>query len=305
MKLTVYIPTASRPDACLQQIQALDRERLSGVRGLEVRIVISVNGDPKYTQESLMGVGADEVRIRAVNLGGDANFCLGLECLADADYLWVISDDDPIEPEALKRISNAIQLLDSPDLITLSDSATRISLLEPMAIGDLDGLPIASISCSVYRSDAFRELVPLAFSGIVSHFPQISLIQAGIRLGMVRRVGIVPTEGIIDLAPMRNDALRRGRSEMGERTGAFFFGGSLLAYLEPDPLLRKQETRMWWRRHWHRLSMYRRARSPEQHLVDQLGRSSISTVGWWLISLPPWWRLKTVSDQLCRQELQN
>lgn len=295
MNLVIYIPTAGRPQACLEQVTRLNKQRADTI-DTEVKVVVSINADSSYDPAELSKHGADHVIFRATDLGGNANYCLALEWLPSSDYLWVVSDDDPIGPEAVKHLVKAIRDSDQPDLIVLSDSTMEPQLLRVTSVTDLEPAPVSSISCSVLRSVAFQGLAPVAFAAIATHFPQIALIQAAISRGTVERVALVNSSAVIDLRPMRDDAISRGRREMGARTGAFVFGGGLLAYLDPNPHERQRRVRRWWRSHWHRLSMYRLAHSREQEIVDVLARSSGSTIGWWILSLPPWWRLKDFSS---------
>ena len=300
MRLTVYVPTYGRWNLCLEQVQRLHEQRHHLPEGFEVTIAVSVNGDPRYSEGELREAGADAVQVRSVNLGGEANYCLAFEHLGHCDYLWVVSDDDPIQDEALSRICSAISQLGDPALIVLGGAEPTPVEISPRGIDDIEHLPIASISCSIFRSEVFTDLVPYAFSGIATHFPQVALIRAGIHSGRVERIALLPTDRVVDLSSFARDQTQLGRGGMGARTGGFFFGGGLLVYLEGDPRMRKSLARRWWRQHWHRLSMYRLADSAAQEVVDRMGRSSVSTVGWWFLSLAPWWRLKDRLDSVRR-----
>lgn len=290
--LTVYIPTWNRPHACLDQVQRLADQRGHINEDCHVRIVVAVNGDPQYDTEKLHQAGADIVIQRPVNLGGNANICLAFEYLALPGHLWLLSDDDPIVDTALASIIDVIERDPSVDAIFFAEVESAGQIPVPRSVEGLGDFPIASVSCTVYRGPAFVSYVEEAFRSIVTFFPHVALIDAALAAGTIGSAWTLPLDRVVDLTPMRQEAVMQGRAAMGRRTGGFFFGGGLLTYLDTDPARRRRRTRLWWRTHWHRLSMYRRAKSAEGVLVDAGGRAKLTTAGWWLLSLPPWWRYK-------------
>ncbi len=290
--LTVYIPTWGRPDACLQQVYRLADQRDALVTQCQIVIVVSVNGDPTYKTDQFMQAGADIVIQRPLNLGGNANICLGYEYLQGDGFLWILSDDDPILDTALKTIMELLTNQQDLDAIFFSDTSSAERVTTPRSVDDVTYAPLPAISCTVYKGSAFEESVEAAFRSIVTHFPHLGLIDSALAAGTLRSIWAIPISQVVDLSAMRQEAESLGRSAMGRHTGAFFFGGGLTTYLDQDPVRRRYRTRRWWRTHWHRLSMYRLARSPEGMLIEAAGRGNLRTYGWWLMSLPPWWRLK-------------
>lgn len=291
-RLTVYIPTWNRPVACLDQVRRLSGQRDGLGPSCDVKIVVAVNGDPQYQSRELHQAGADLVIQRPINLGGNANICLAYEHLAASEYLWLLSDDDPVVDTALGDIFGVLSRAPRVDVIFLADRLSAGPIGVPRSVEELEGTPVASISCTIYRGSAFISSVDQAFRSIVTYFPHVALIDSALKAGTVKSAWFLPLDQIVDLAPMRSEADALSRISMGQRSGAIFFAGGLLAYLDGDPKRRSRRTRLWWRTHWHRLSMYRLANAPEGALVDAAGRSTLATLGWWLLSLPPWWRFK-------------
>lgn len=294
VQLTIYIPTWNRPASCLDQIRQLAQQRSKLESDSTVTIVVAINGDPQYQVQDLVAAGANDVVARRVNLGGDANICLAYEHLPSTGYLWLLSDDDPVRETALASILDVLERNSDVDLLLLSESdkpmARQVDV--PETIEQLEDVPAASISAAIYRGDAFVGSVEHAFRAIVSWFPHVALIDHALSAGTVRTIWTLPLHQVIDLSLMRREANSLGRSAMGRRTGSYFFGGAILAYLDKDRERSVRRTRAWWRTHWHRLSMYRLANSVEGELVDALGRSAFGTFWWWLLSLAPWWKLK-------------
>lgn len=292
--LLIYIPTWDRPKACITQVGILNWQRMQLAEELNVRIMVSVNGDSRYNEQELRRAGADVVIQLPANLGASTNVCMGLTHLSRSQYVWVVSDDDVLAPKALRFLASALAQEPAPDLVLLAEVEHGVSVLPPDQVDGYEGVPLGLLSAGVYRGSTFAAFVNYAFDAIHTYFPHVGLLQAAHSASAVERVVLLPIGDVVDLSPVRKDAEGHGRRGMGERTGAYFFGGGLLAYMESDPALRRRRTRTWWRTHWHRVSMYRLADSSNQRLVDGLGRSSLATLGWWILSLPPWWRLKDV-----------
>jgi hypothetical protein len=260
------------------------------------RIVVSVNGDSSYDPELLRQAGADDVIMRPVNVGGNANICLAFEQFARSKFVWILSDDDPISPRALAVLSDALVRAGECDLVLLADVIDPVVMHGVSTLDQLESAPLSYVSCAVFGRQAFEPHVEDAFRGCLTFFPHAFVIQAALASGKALTVELIPAQDVIDLTPMWQQAIDFGRGAMGARTGAFFFGGGIMEYLEPRGQVRRRRTRRWWRQHWHRLSMYRRAESVESILVDRLGRSGLTSLPWWVISLPPWWRLKDTLD---------
>ena len=290
IRLTVYIPTFGRPEACLRQVAAVASQKME--RGGSITVVVAINGDPMYDTAELLAAGADVVIERPVNLGGNANICLGYEFAASSDYLWILGDDDLASPGAVRRILSASQT--QPDLIVGSRQLSQPRLLEDVAADELIAIDCAIdfISATVYRSEAILPHVETAFGMIVTSYPHAAGILALVGGDQANRCACLPLADLVDPAESLRVVASMNRGIAGERQGKAFFGGGLLATTRGGQDFDAAGFRGWWSRHWHRASMYRRANGVQSAWVDRMARSSVITLWWWVLSLPPWWKLK-------------
>lgn len=288
--LCVYIPTFGRPESCRDQVERIARQR-EQFGPAEVILVVAINGDASYDADLLRSRGADIVVHRPVNLGGDANICLGYEYLATADYLWILSDDDPIHESALQTLVHVLR--QRPDLVVGTFGEPDSSQICPRAQGDLmaAGAFLDFVSASIYRSDRFVDLVDYAFQYIVTRYPHACLLNEAERRGRLANVSLVRLDRLVD-SSLSVAAVRMERGTTSARLGPAFFGGALAETLGGEGRFNRSGMARWWRRHWHRASMYRRVPSTQQTWVDRLARTSPTTAILWLASLPPYWRLK-------------
>lgn len=289
-RLCIYIPSYGRPDACLAQVERIALQRRESDLA-QVILVVAINGDAKYDVEKFISCGVDVVVQRPVNLGGNANICLGYEYLGAADYLWILSDDDPIHESALLAVLDALE--DDPDLVVGTSgepAATHLSPRAPGAIVKAGGFT-DFMSATIYRCDRFIDLAEFAFESIVTSYPHACVIQEAERRGRLANVSLVRLDRLVD-SSLSVAAVRMERSQTSAALGRAFFGGLLAETIGQGGQFDRGGMARWWRRHWHRASMYRRTPSIQQGWADRLARSSPRTTLYWLASLPPYWRLK-------------
>lgn len=300
--LTVYIPTHGRPDLCLEQVSCLAAQIREGRFQSLVAIVVAINGDNDYDTPALRRLGA-EVILRQSNLGGNANICLGFEYLDSAEYLWILSDDDPVSPNSIVTIIDCINEFDSPDLVTgIRSGSTRLIQLDSpdTPFFKYEGSLISLISATVYKSDVFRHHFIHALQSLYTHFPHVVTILSGyysrLNMGLSFNVGVIPISQMVDINQFERYTNSIIREDIGASHGAIFFGGGLIPLALTDRSAQRRESGRWWRSNWHRCSMYRRTNSAEQVVVDSLARSDLSNICYYALSLPPWWRIKNAFD---------
>lgn len=288
-RLTLYIPTFARYQQCLDQVAAA--ARLAREHGLLPFIIVAINGDRSYDQEKLSEAGADIVILRRVNLGGNANISLGYEWIDSGDYLWILSDDDSLQPDGFADLAAAMR--QGVDLIVGSRSVSQNRLITRDIDNQLlhSGAALDLISASIVRAQCLRGLAPVAFDQIISSYPHTGILLSAIRRGMINTAQIIPLARLVDDSSSIA-AVQGSRKEAGDNQGQQFFGGGLNASMDYPAKFNGHAFNSWWKAHWHRASMYRRSHSQQQIWVDRMAKGSLISCAWWLMSLPPYWRIK-------------
>ncbi len=300
LDLTVYIPTFGRPEKCLDQVRRLHYQRLALSSPACVNIIVAVNGDATYKEADLLAAGADQVILRPFNIGGRAsngngNAVLGYLHLLSGDYLWILADDDPVIEGGLETVVRTL-LETAPDLLLLTHSDKQVTVQRPSSLEDLDPFDpfVDLLSATIYSSCAVLELVDVAFSGVFTCYPHVTVIARAIEEGDAKRVALVPLRSVLDYSASL-DAVQLHTRREAHKLGSHFFGGALVTDLSTSKARRRAQRRSWWRRHWHRVSMYGRSGGSAQQRAA-LGLALKDPTLWPLLagSLVPWWRLKDV-----------
>jgi len=296
ISLIVYIPTYGRPEDARRQVERLDvqRKELSG--SLALTIFVSVNGDPSYDVADLYGAGADSVRVLPTNVGGDANYALGWTVETQAEYLWILSDDDPVVDHSLEYLLEILRA--KPDLVLCARTHAPWSLTKPAGVGDLEarGAVLALFSAAIFRRECFLDHAPRIFSAIFTHFAQIEAVVAGIETGTCANITGVPMKDVVDYSRADSTIALQSRREVGTLRGDLVYGAVFLGTLATNRANFKRVQLEWWKEHWHRASMYRQARGRYALAADSMARGQLRLLPFYLASLPPWWRLKNYGD---------
>lgn len=136
-KLLIYVPTYNRVDLAISQLETLQAQLNPEDK---VRVIVSDNGSTKGHPEKIgqwcAGKSQFNYRQNPSNLGGEANFLLGF-CLAEKDeHVWLLADDTPVKPHAVKYL---LENLDSEiDFVAM---APKEQLDKPSTyIWETDGL---------------------------------------------------------------------------------------------------------------------------------------------------------------------
>ena len=310
-RLVVYIPTYQNPAGALRQVEGIAASAVASrsTPWSHVEIVVSINGGD-YDEVSLKDAGATRVVRRLTDLGGDVNISLGLLEVNDSDFLWILSDNDPVVPSALTAIGEAfIQHPDAGMVVAVSGSSFSSWVsLEHSVLGFGGDFHAGLISGVVYRVHAIRRAVPFAMQVSWTGWTQIALQDQAIRLGDLKQAACVPVEQII--THTRGDQSARSVERARAAYSHSFFGGALLSYLSAEQVSGRgrSEFSTWWSRQWIYASAYRPPMRPMRSrrrnsdgspllnfragLVDAMARSgSARDRLLWLLSYVPYWRL--------------
>lgn len=159
--ICITIPTFNRPELLLETIQALAPQLTEGCK-----ILVIDNASDTPIKDFLAGVpGLDDVPLEVIrnrdNIGANANIARCFE-LADADWMWLLSDDDVVSENAIKNIQAAI--VKSPDSIYFNFAFGETSRLQTIRTQGLKGFldavdrwgDLNLISTNVYRVEIVR-----------------------------------------------------------------------------------------------------------------------------------------------------
>ena len=121
--LIIYMPTYNRPHAVQKQVSAIENALLSIGTELKVRVIIQDNASPRGVSVTSKNI---DVRRNGINIGGNANIALGfcIDSLLEANYLWILSDNDFLAPNFLSAISNELKS-NKYDFIVFDDKISK------------------------------------------------------------------------------------------------------------------------------------------------------------------------------------
>lgn len=259
-RLVIYIPTFENPDGALQQVIAIRRCETfaSSWPWRSVDIVVSINGGD-YDEGTLRAAGATHVRRRITNIGGDANIAMGLLEVDEDDLLWILSDNDPVKPQALTTISDAIRAHPNAGMvIAASREAFSGALLLSGSVLDYGGdLHVGLISGVIYRVRAIRDAIPFALQALWTGWTQIALQDCAIRQGTLTSAVCIPVTDLIEHSrgDQSDSSVARARAAYSHS----YYGGALLTYMtqESEMARGRQALSTWWSRQWLYASAYR------------------------------------------------
>ena len=114
--LTIAMPTFNRLNTLREQIS-----RLIQIQDIDVEILISDNSSTDGAREYLSQLKVEYPRLRILfnktNMGFDSNI-LNLYSYAKGDFIWFLSNDDPINVNSVEYIVSTLRL--NPDLGVLA-----------------------------------------------------------------------------------------------------------------------------------------------------------------------------------------
>lgn len=103
--LTICIPTYNRPQKLEQQLRALVAQGLDGV----LEIIVLDNASDYDLEDILKKIGCEKISLmrRRFNVGMGINLVMPL-LFVRSNWLWVLSDDDEVMPNAVNSILKEI-----------------------------------------------------------------------------------------------------------------------------------------------------------------------------------------------------
>ena len=119
--LTICIPSYNRKEELLKNLAALCPYLTEEVK-VVVRDNCSTKYDVKTVVEEYQRTYGIELVENTVNVGMNANICKCFE-MCDTDWLWVLGDDDCVQPKGIEIVLNAIK--ENPDAIYLKFNSTQ------------------------------------------------------------------------------------------------------------------------------------------------------------------------------------
>lgn len=298
-RLVVYIPSYENFPGALSQVSELTAQW----RGLHqsvwtsMEIVVSVNGCD-YDRPELEAQGARVIQ-RRTNLGGDANIALGFLEAESHDFLWILSDNDPIQPKALAAIASAFDVGPTPDMV-VGVSASQLEgfrVLTSPVTADGGAFHVGLISAVVYRWSTFLESTPAALQALWTGWGQIALQEHAVSTQERVLAACIPLDRMVELTRGNQSSGSVARARQGYSHS--FFGGALLGFVSAELAERdgRRSVSQWWKHHWVFASAYRPRRSwPRRNyratIVEALIRTgSLQDRVLWVMSLPPYWRV--------------
>jgi len=178
-RLSIVIPSYDRLSSVKRTVAAL-YSQLSE----ECELFIIDNGStPPYQVDQLCEPESKHVHLlrNRTNIGGLANILRCFE-VAETDYFWLLGDDDLPTGDAVQRIMAEVDAVKDVDYISFStgyaqhSARVQISGLDQLLSEESAIKGASLISSGVYRTAAFRPLLPEAYSLIGCGFPHLGLI---------------------------------------------------------------------------------------------------------------------------------
>lgn len=182
LTLTVAIPTYNRNDTLHKNLAQLLPQLTS-----ECKLVILDNKSDRPVVETLQNILDEypalqvEIIRNRQNIGGAANVARCFE-LCDTEWLWVLSDDDTVKPDAIETVLKEIAI--HPDSVYITFSSDNHYRTEPIAtvglnefVAKLDYFGSALfISTGVYRSSALQGKLKFAYHYLYTASPHLVLL---------------------------------------------------------------------------------------------------------------------------------
>lgn len=298
-RLVVYIPSFENFTGAISQVRSLTEQSrdLENAPWAVLDVIVSVNGSD-YDRAALEASGARVIQ-RATDLGGDVNIALGFIEAGPQDFLWVLSDNDPVGPAALSSIAQSFTGHVVADLVVgVSDPQLEgLRHFRSPVTADGGAFHVGLISAVVYRWSSFIESTPAAFQSLWTGWGQIALQERAAHAQPQLMASCLPLSNLVTLT--RGDQSDTSVTRARQSYSHSFYGGALLGFLgaETAGVAGRPAVSRWWRQHWLYASAYRPRRSwPNRNyratLVEALLRTgSLQDRSLWLISLAPYWRI--------------
>ena len=239
MLLQIAIPTYDRPAS----LEVTLRDLIPQIVERPARILILDNHSPGDLEAEMRGRLSDldltciYFHRNIVNIGLYANILRCFE-LSEDPYLWIVSDDDRIRPDAVANILDCIQQGEF-DYLMANDSR-RPGLINGGDGHGLEGLvryfsgTASFLPTSVYRRDHFIPFLRIGYQYLSSGIPHLALVMAAAAKGLRwKTIDIV----IVDFVPTRDGSYQRS---------VFYDGFPMLNHLAFERSVRRELSQGIW-----------------------------------------------------------
>lgn len=198
-KLFIYLPTYNRPESLQKQLSVLLPQAEKFPQ--DVRVLICDNDSSKFAQSDILRghrpLQNVEVRRNGGNIGGNGNIALGFVFARPDEFLWILSDNDIVSPDA---VSYLLSVLDrGVDFYCFVNGSESVKDLRhdwnsgwqiPME------WRMGLISDALYNMASVRDVVDEAFYFHNSSFPHLAVACAAARKKGVALFRLVPRQKI-------------------------------------------------------------------------------------------------------------
>jgi hypothetical protein len=198
-QLTIAIPTYNRAGKLQAQLERLAPQLSSRV---QCRVYDNASTDATGQVAALFASRGVSCFRSPHNYGAERNF---LRCFEDCqtEWLWILSDDDPLRPDAVKSV---LELTGKGPFDLIQVSATppyyreETVVTDPLALLDhsLPGL-LNLISLTIYRMPAVRPLLSTYIEQITTMVAQLAIILKLLESGQSRM--LLSPAVVLDASP--------------------------------------------------------------------------------------------------------
>ena len=199
VKLFIYLPTYNRPESLRRQLSVLlpQVEKFSQ----DVRVLICDNDSSKYTQEELLRglpvLKNVEVRRNGGNIGGNGNIALGFVFAKPDEFLWILSDNDIVLPNAVAYLLSVLDS-DFDFYCFVSNAESEKDVQHDWNSGwqiPMDWR-MGLISDALYNMASVRDVVEEAFYFHNCSFPHLAVACAAGRKKGITRFRLLPRQKV-------------------------------------------------------------------------------------------------------------
>jgi glycosyltransferase involved in cell wall biosynthesis len=184
-KLFIYLPTYNRPESLRTQLLAL-LPQIKELSTEDVRLLICDNASEKYKKEDILRdlptMENVEIRQNGGNIGANANIALGFVFAQPNEFLWILSDNDIVLPNAVQYV---LSMLDPKvDFYCFINGAESVQdVLHKWSDGCQTTMEwrMGLISDALYNMATIRHVVEEAFYYHNSSFPHLAVACAAAR----------------------------------------------------------------------------------------------------------------------------
>lgn len=242
MKLVIYIPTYNRSSLLLRQLETL--KVYHGADEITVIVRDNHSMQPEYegVREYCQKAGFEYSR-NICNIGGNPNIMDGFMLCGRGDYLWILSDDDLLRPDAVESVFKLLHRPLACDILYLmhEQSAEREVALDQSQLYAIQNYGLGLISRVIYRSGFVLPHIRSGYENIVSCFAHLAVLyQATKQNGVVH----------VCKAFYKDIFLEGGARPVEPNCYNFsLYGYTLLAY-NLERSLRKKFLTQWWKGSW-------------------------------------------------------